>query len=225
MHINGVSNPLFQLTLEIADKCARAHGVEPRYPFFDRRLIEFCLSVPAEQKFAGGWSRATFRRAMEGSLPSAIQWRHSKGNLAPNFDRGVRALDLATVDSLRAPGAPVGRYVHLARLRTIASDYHASPDRGWRDVDGQLLFRVVVLADWLSGAWRDAGPVGGSKGSAPRSEPVMQVRKETANDDSRREPANSPSVIGDKPIGAVEIPARERLHVRAVGCNAQHGGH
>jgi asparagine synthase (glutamine-hydrolysing) len=131
----------------MADKSAAAFGLEARYPFFDRRLIEFCLALPDEQKLAGGWSRLVFRRAMEGILPPEVQWRSNKGNLSPNFHRTLRASPAAFLDD-----AAVGRlapYVDMAALRAMRERYHAGGLRGTRSTDGQVLFRTIVLANWL----------------------------------------------------------------------------
>ena len=158
MHADGLSQPLYQLALETADKSARAFGIEPRYPFFDRRLIDFCLAVPEDRKFAEGWSRALFRRSMEGRLPSDIQWRSTKGNLAPNFDRQMRAADLPALDG-RSATPDLERLVDSAALRRVARRYKAAPADRWGDPDGQLLFRMTMVGDWLSGSWKGGGPV------------------------------------------------------------------
>ena len=188
MHIRGLSQPLYQLTLEMADKSARAFGIEPRYPFFDRRLIEFCVSVPDEQKFAGGWPRALFRRAMEGVLPREVQWRSSKGNLAPNFDRGLRASGISATAVDRAQTANLARYVDIGKLEAAGRAYERDATRGWRNPIGLMLFRVAVLNEWLSGTWRDAGPVGPADDSAlhRRPAPAPATARELAGD-SRRE--------------------------------------
>src|SRR5579871_4727557 len=68
-HYSSINQALYSYTLEIADKASAAFQIEARYPFFDRRLIEFCLSVPVEQKLAQGWNRWLQRRAMTGILP------------------------------------------------------------------------------------------------------------------------------------------------------------
>lgn len=147
-HWQGLIRPLYQLTLETADKCAAAFGLEPRYPFFDRRLMEFCLALPAEQKFAGGWSRLVLRRAMEGILPPEVQWRSSKANLAPNFHRRFRAVDRPIVEAVE-PSA-MGRYVNGRAFHEIRRRYFESRSPGPADPDGYLLFRATVLALWLT---------------------------------------------------------------------------
>lgn len=76
-------------TLEMHDKMAGAFDVEVRYPFWDRRLAEFCLAVPAEQKIECGMTRMIMRRAMEGILPRQVQWRGNKGELSDGLNYGL----------------------------------------------------------------------------------------------------------------------------------------
>ncbi|MGH7665415.1 MAG: lasso peptide isopeptide bond-forming cyclase [Gemmatimonadaceae bacterium] len=172
MHAAGLSQPVYQLTLEMADKCSRAFGIEGRYPFFDRRLIDFCLSVPDDKKFAGGWPRALFRRAMEGYLPADIQWRSTKGNLACNFDRGLRTADLQARNGGRLHAQGLARYVDPASLAAIERRYRSEKGQAWRAADAQQLFRVAVMADWLSRSWKHAGPIRdqGDSGTGPEPE-------------------------------------------------------
>jgi asparagine synthase (glutamine-hydrolysing) len=148
MHAEGISQPAYQSTLELADQCATAFGVEPRYPFFDRRLIEFCLSLPDSQKLAGGWPRSVFRRAMEGTLPPEIQWRSDKGNLSPNFHRALRAAPVTRTDV--ADDSPLAAYVDMNGLRQMRARYCAEPTTLGRSAEGHALFRVLVLERWLS---------------------------------------------------------------------------
>jgi asparagine synthase (glutamine-hydrolysing) len=146
-HVRGLSHPLFQLTLEIADKAAASYGVEPRYPFFDRRLIEFCVGLPESQKFDGGWPRLLFRRAMEGILPPEIQWRASKANLGPNFHRRFRAIDLANREAF--DNGPLAPYVQVDNLSELLRRYRGAAERQQTTADATLLFRAAILEMWL----------------------------------------------------------------------------
>jgi asparagine synthase (glutamine-hydrolysing) len=148
-HVRGLSHPLFQLTLEIADKAASAFGVEPRYPFFDRRLIEFCVGLPETQKFNGGWPRLILRRAMEGILPPEIQWRSSKANLGPNFHRRFHAIDLAQRDAFA--GDALQQYVQVNNLSEVLRRYRTAPEGKRTTADATLLFRAAILEKWLDG--------------------------------------------------------------------------
>ena len=90
-HYSRLTWALMTGALESLNKVGGACGVEYRFPFFDKRLAEFCLSLPPEQKLNRGWNRIVMRRAMEGILPKEVQWRGGKGDLSANFERGMRA--------------------------------------------------------------------------------------------------------------------------------------
>jgi len=72
-HWCGLESGLIPSTLEMTDRAAAAFSLEPRYPFFSKRLVEFCLSLPPQQKLHQGWTRMVLRRAMTGILPPEIQ--------------------------------------------------------------------------------------------------------------------------------------------------------
>jgi len=64
-----------------------AGGIRTLYPFFDRRVIDYCLSVPARLNHVNGWKRNLIRQAMDGILPPEIQWRKCKAPFSPDFYR------------------------------------------------------------------------------------------------------------------------------------------
>jgi len=76
--------------LAVESYYANRFGVELRYPFRDRRLIEFMLSVPADQLQHRGVERPILRRAMEELLPASILERRSKTSFHPLFLRGLQ---------------------------------------------------------------------------------------------------------------------------------------
>lgn len=78
--------------LGIADRAAARHQVEPRYPFLEPQLAEFCLGLPAKEKLDGGLSRNVARRGLIFTLPPLIATRGGKGNLGPAFELGMRDL-------------------------------------------------------------------------------------------------------------------------------------
>ena len=56
-----------------------ATGVEVRDPTADKRMFEFCFSIPHEQYVAGGLSRSLARRAMKDRLPQSTLARQQRG--------------------------------------------------------------------------------------------------------------------------------------------------
>lgn len=153
-HRAGLDQAGYQLTLETADKCAAAFGIEARYPFFDRRVIELCVALPAEQKMAGGWTRLVLRRAMEGVLPPEIQWRATKSNLSPNFRQRFHAADRAEVE--RVDGAALAPYGDPARFDALRSAVFTNADRRVAHADELSLFRATMLAHFLATRRRPA---------------------------------------------------------------------
>jgi asparagine synthase (glutamine-hydrolysing) len=149
-HGRAMQSGLIPYVLELADKAAAAFGVDPRYPFFDRRLMELCLAMPADQKLLGGWTRSVMRRAMDGLLPEEVRWRPGKASLAPNFGRRLIGNDrnlLAEV-ILEQPGV-IEEYVDVTALRRAYDRYIAQPTS---EADALAVYGAVVLGLWLQQA-------------------------------------------------------------------------
>jgi asparagine synthase (glutamine-hydrolysing) len=151
LHWQTIAQGLYAYTLEIADKAAAAFSLEARYPFFDRRVMEFCLALPPEQKLAQGWNRWILRRAMEGTLPPKIQWRRKKANLSPNFHR--RLLDFERHELERIlfqEFGPIEPYVDREAIRSAYYQYRKTHVR--TQGESLQLFAAVNLALWLRSA-------------------------------------------------------------------------
>lgn len=61
-------------------------------PYLNRRLNEFCLSLPIEQQIRGGRDRLLLRRAMRGLLPDEVAWRITRGYPQPRSGSAAQAL-------------------------------------------------------------------------------------------------------------------------------------
>lgn len=149
-HWRGMSSGLMPYALETADKAAAAFGVEPRYPFLDRRLMELCLALPPDQKLRDGWTRAVLRRAMGGILPEKVRWRPDKANLSPNFKRRLLNDDGGLLREVIL-GQPevIEEYVDISALRRAYERFVADP---MSEVDALAVYSAVVLALWLQRA-------------------------------------------------------------------------
>jgi asparagine synthase (glutamine-hydrolysing) len=80
-----VLHPHIVVARERYDRTAAALGIEPRDPFLDLRVIEFCLSLPQEQLQHDGWPKIILRRATKDLLPDAVRWRVGKQHLGGDF--------------------------------------------------------------------------------------------------------------------------------------------
>jgi asparagine synthase (glutamine-hydrolysing) len=144
-HHASLTSGVIPYALELADRAAASWTLEPRYPFFDSRLVEYCLALPPEQKLHRGWTRMVLRRAMGDILPAAIQWRAGKSNLGPNFVRQVRAAE-PDMAAILATGAPaLEGYVDLTALRRLQHAFCSRPTAS----HAVTLWKVAALATWL----------------------------------------------------------------------------
>ncbi len=148
-HLEGLTDPTYAFALEVADKSSAAFGIESRYPFFDKRLIEFCLALPADQKLGQGWNRMVMRRATEGILPPEIQWRPKKGNLSSNFYRKFLDFEGATLEEVVSSQEPAcfGKFVSKPAMQAAYQHFQSEPMRN--NQQAVQLFAAVNLALWL----------------------------------------------------------------------------
>jgi len=145
-HLLNISSGLWSFSLGVVDRTTALFGIERRHPFFDRRLVEFCLALPPEQKMQQGWTRLIARRAMTGILPKEIQWRAGKTNHGPNFHHKLLTTDRKTLDAITsAPPEQIKQYIDIAALRNL---YYRYSSYGENEI-GIILWRIVKLALWL----------------------------------------------------------------------------
>jgi asparagine synthase (glutamine-hydrolysing) len=75
---------------ELNDRELASAGLEARYPFFDRRLAEFCLRLPDGQRQRGTVSKWVLRNAMRGRLPERIRRKAFKAEFSELFEAVLR---------------------------------------------------------------------------------------------------------------------------------------
>lgn len=146
VHYRRLSHGVIPLIHEVADLAAAAFGIEPRYPFADRRVIEFCLALPPAQKRCDGWGRVVLRRAMAGILPEAVRWRCDKSDLSSNFNARLLAGDRSLLDDVftRFPEV-IAPYVETAALRDIYEEYCGAPNTS----NAMTVWKSASLGLWL----------------------------------------------------------------------------
>ena len=133
-------------TLEVLERAAAAFGIEPRFPFWDKRLVEFCLALPPQQKVHGGWTRIVLRRALADILPVEVQWRASKSNLGPNFEHGLLAYERQRLEEvILKDSGTIEKYANIDSLREAYRRFAS----GGRGEDALTIWKAVSLSLWL----------------------------------------------------------------------------
>src|SRR5205823_2599975 len=64
---------------------------EAAYPFLDRDLISFLISIPGEMLCPDGVPKGILRRALRGTLPDSIATRRWKGRVDGEVRQGFQA--------------------------------------------------------------------------------------------------------------------------------------
>jgi asparagine synthase (glutamine-hydrolysing) len=145
-HLERLADPVRDRVTEMAARTANAFGVEVRNPFEDRRLKEFCLAIPTDQKFRWGWPRSILRRGLRDLLPDPVRRRTTKANFGPLFQRGMVKGEARRLEYLM--GRPLERLsgcVDLPRLRELHHRCMLRPHEN----DLVVLFRIASLVMWL----------------------------------------------------------------------------
>jgi asparagine synthase (glutamine-hydrolysing) len=155
MHWATLTSGLLSYAVELLDKVAAAHSLEVRFPFFDRRLLEFCVSLPPAQKLQHGWTRAILRNAMAGILPQQVRCRVDKSNLGANFKLRLLEHERETIESAVLDDShTIGRFVDIPALRAMYHRYAAQPVQHGREA--LAVFFATTLGIWLHTAGFDS---------------------------------------------------------------------
>ncbi len=148
-HHYELSSGFNQYVFEVLAKTDAVFSIESRYPFFDKRLAEFCLALPPNQKLSKGWSRAVLRRAMQNILPENIQWRHGKSNLGPNLARGLWAERDRFKNVIAGKSRMIDNYVDSEILGDLYQGFASgkgTPRENW------ILYQAIILELWFNQA-------------------------------------------------------------------------
>jgi asparagine synthase (glutamine-hydrolysing) len=121
-----------------------AFGVDLRDPLADRRLVEFCWSIPAEQLAPGGRARGLARLALSDRLPASLLDRPTRGYQGADWHEGLSADSAQVVGDVerlaRVPAAAA--LLDIERMRRLAADW---PAGGWEGDETLDAYRGALL--------------------------------------------------------------------------------
>ena len=125
-------------------------GVDQRDPTADRRLAEFCLSLPMEAYLAEGMPRVLGRAALADRLPHSVLTAAGKGIQAVDWHEGLTAArDQIRDEIARLENVPsAATALDLARLREMVEDW---PAEGWHRPEVMRPYRLKLLRGLVSG--------------------------------------------------------------------------
>lgn len=127
-----------------------SHGIEYRYPMFDRPLMQQFFATPSIEKRRRGMGRYLQRRAMEGRIPEAIQWQQSKdmGGFIDGSQR-TEALPAMSYDDLPTPLQSI--YDRESLDLAIADQRKADDNPSETNLQrGVYLWHLRQLIQWMA---------------------------------------------------------------------------
>jgi asparagine synthase (glutamine-hydrolysing) len=155
-------------TYEMMERGAARFELEERHPFHDRRIIEFALALPEEQRWREDKMKFVLRRAMQNHLPVNVRERVIQADFGALFLKTFERLDgegLLDFSTATSTGWVNARRVREMREQTLrpqpARDPH--PTRHiwplWMIFGVGLWFRAVFLesGSGITGGVRQIG--------------------------------------------------------------------
>lgn len=145
-HIKSISHPIHQLVLEFLNIFSSRFNLESVFPFFDHRLIDFCIHLPPEIKLHNGFNRYILRLALKNILPRSIENRKDKVDFIPSIDHAFRSNDYEwLLKSINSTEPPFFQYLDKQRWNEITNDYI----QGTSGRHTNFILKALFLNKWL----------------------------------------------------------------------------
>lgn len=143
---HAMEHPYLTVGVERYNRAASSVAIEPRHPFLDRRLVNFCASLPGNQRLNNGWPKAILRRAMAGKLPDPIRWRRGKQHLGWSFTEALLEASQGQVgDHIADNKKLLENYLDMDRLRQYIQSYFDDKDSS----SAEFVKEAIGLSVWL----------------------------------------------------------------------------
>lgn len=147
-HFLSFLSPVWSHYMRVMDCSSATYKLECRYPFWDRQLMEFCLSLPGNQKLRNGFTRSILRRSMAGILPENVRTRPGKANLSPNFIRCMQDLSPSVVNDHILSNQLLFGYLDQKKVSEFYNN-RSLPAKDSEPIDAMFLFILLALGAWI----------------------------------------------------------------------------
>ena len=131
LHISSIIHPHIFAAIERYDRIAALCGIEPRHPLLDKRLVQFMVSIPWDQKIRNGWNKYLLRNASSKSLSKEVCWRRGKEHLGRIWTKNWLALNQEEIcEIIVANQKQLGRYIDNTKLNEAIRSFsvNGNPD-------------------------------------------------------------------------------------------------
>jgi len=138
--------PHVAVATERYGRVAALHGIEPRHPFLDRRLIEFHAWLPMGLRRKDGVEKWALRKAISNVLPPEVAWRPRTGHLGPRLAMRMSARTLAEFESQLSSDAGIAGRLDRDKVRSALARWREN-----HESDALMsLRRAVFTGRWFA---------------------------------------------------------------------------
>jgi asparagine synthase (glutamine-hydrolysing) len=150
-HQERMNSPLHALALENKNILSSYYGIETRSPFYDRRVVQYCISLPSNQKLHNGVTRYILREAVRGIVPEKNRTRNDKANLGIGFCFNLVSKDKDRINTSFANLHPyLKARINVPHLQQNWSLLKADPyGAGQQSLIHNNVYTVYMLNAWL----------------------------------------------------------------------------
>ncbi len=124
-------SPHHAFCMEWDNKVAAMHGLEMAFPFLDRDLLSFLMSIPGEVLTCNGIPRGLLREAMRGILPDTIANRTWKADFTHLVNDGMERDFPNLAHHLESGSAAITQgYLVESKMRAVLTQYRGQLKNG-----------------------------------------------------------------------------------------------
>jgi asparagine synthase (glutamine-hydrolysing) len=151
-----LTRPNLWWSLELQTLRAARQGVEMRFPYLDRRLADFVLAIPFEERLPGGQMKRLLRDAMAAVLPEVIVNRRSP----TTFDAVARLhlqKNCSDMRKLFSDSNMWNSYPYIDRqgIKNLLEELDSASLTSVPYASIQLVLDVAQLEGWITGLRRN----------------------------------------------------------------------
>jgi asparagine synthase (glutamine-hydrolysing) len=145
--VANMTHRLMNYWLRSGAKSAYGIPIEPRAPFLDYRVVEYCATLPPEYLIHKGWHKYVLRKAVEPYLPAEVVWRRNKMGFPFPYREWLQASKHIVIANMKKAKCP---YIKMGELEQSYDRFVAiAPVTLWRLISVALWWRRVVQSKQL----------------------------------------------------------------------------
>ena len=115
-------------------------------PFFDKRFVDFCVSLPSQMKLNHGESRYILRESFKEHIPKEVYKRFSKSNLTENFINSISDQDFLNIKyEINNIHPLISSYIDRDFLN---SEFHKLSQRSLSESTSMNIWNFYLVNKW-----------------------------------------------------------------------------